>query len=90
VRKEAASWRYAAGRYKYAADTARASWLTERGRNAGLRLAWRDQKIMTETETVRADHAESKIKHMSFWGWLKAGLAAGAGVGLGFVLGAAK
>ena len=90
VRKENQSLRYAVSRYKYSADTARASYLVERGRSVLLRLAWRDQKIITATETVRADHAESKIKHMSFWGWVKAGLFAGVGAGVGFAIGAAS
>lgn len=83
VRKEARTWRYAAGRYKLAADTAFESYLKQVQANGNTRLALREQKVETARQEVSAKKWKEKARRRGFWNWL-AGAAVG-GLALGFV-----
>jgi hypothetical protein len=83
VRKEARSWRTAAGRYKLAADTAFESYLKQVSATGNVQLALREQKVETARQEVDAKKWKGKARRRGFWNWLAG--AAVAGLAVGFV-----
>ncbi len=77
VRKEASAWRYAASRYKYAADTAYAAQLKQSQASANLRLVLREQRIAITQQTARADKWQAKARKRGLLNWLALGVAGG-------------
>lgn len=81
VRKSAAKWHVAAGRYKLAADTSFAAYVRQVQANGSTQLALRDQKVETARQESYVKEWKGKARRRNFWGWMKA--AGGVLIGLG-------
>ena len=83
VRREAGSWRRAAGRYRLAADTAQAAYLRQVATTESSQFAYHQQLSLTTRETLRAEDYRTKAHRRGLWNWL---LAVGlGGLTYGFV-----
>lgn len=70
VRREAGSWRKAAGQYRAAADTAQAAYFWQSRSLVGMQVALREEKGRTMQEHERANSWKVKARRRGFLNWL--------------------
>lgn len=70
VRREARSWRTAAGHYRQAADSARVAYQGELTTTGNYRLALRESKIETVRQEVAAKQWKAKARKRGLLNWL--------------------